>query len=94
MIEIEREERSVRGQWRWHRRGRPEFRGFSSEPLLDACRTLKAMGEPTTTQVGLFRPGRSEWDLRTTVGYGASKTVEEPAKRSPRLVNYQPREFR
>jgi len=76
MIEIEREERAEGGRWFWHARG-TEIIGRSREPLLDACRALKTMGEPASRFVALFRPGRTDWDLRTTVGYGASKTVVE-----------------
>jgi len=77
MIEIEREEKSKKGRWAWQLRRRPEIRGLSREPLLDACRALKAMGEGTEWEIGLFRPGRSDWDLRTTVGHGADLTVAE-----------------
>ena len=42
--------------------------GFSSEPLLDACRALKAIGAPLPWEIGLFRPDYQNWDLKTTVG--------------------------
>jgi hypothetical protein len=84
MIEIEREERAINGRWGWHVVGRPEYRGRSREPLLDACRALKSLGEPVDQLVGLFQPGRTDWDLRATIGYGASKTVIE-SDYGPRL---------
>jgi hypothetical protein len=46
------------------------------------------MGADPALQAGLFRAGRSEWDLRTTVGYGASKTVQEEP--DVRLRSYNP----
>ena len=46
--------------------------GFSSEPLLEACRKLQRIGVPPPEEVGLFRPDYQNWDLKTTVGYGAS----------------------
>jgi hypothetical protein len=90
MIKVEREEKASGMKWRWHVVGRPQISGFSSEPLLAACRALKSMGELPSTQVGLFRPGRTFFDLRTTVGYGAFKTVEEGQRVGPRFVNYRP----
>jgi hypothetical protein len=95
MIEVEREEQSVDGngvKWRWFVRGRPDLCGLSSEPLLDACRAVKRMGGPTLREIGLFRPGRTgkEWDLRTTVEYGASKTVRESQRNGVRFIDYVP----
>jgi hypothetical protein len=51
--------------------------GCSREPLLDACRKLKRMGVSSGNEIGLFYPDRSDWVLRTTIGYGASQTVDE-----------------
>lgn len=90
MIEVEREENATGTKCRWHVRGRPKICGLSSEPLLAACRALKSMGEPDSTQIGVFRPGKTFFDLKTTVGYGASKTVEEGQRVGPRFVNYRP----
>lgn len=63
----------------WFQQGRPQFVGLSREPLLDACRQLHQMGIMSDTVVGLFDEWeyRDEWRLRTTVGYGAGRTVEE-----------------
>jgi hypothetical protein len=41
----------------------PRVRGYSRQPLLDACRKLKALCGLTGERVGLFRKGRSESDL-------------------------------
>jgi hypothetical protein len=51
--------------------------GVSSEPLLAACREIKRMGGGVGMQCGLFREGHSEWDLRCSVGWGASHTVHD-----------------
>lgn len=54
---------------------------WSNEPLLDACRILKEMGEPADRLVGLYDTDKytaePDWRMRTTVGYGARFTVEE-----------------
>jgi hypothetical protein len=76
MIRVEREESSLRGKYRYFVHEYP-VDGFSREPLLDACRALKRMGVDLWAPVGLFRPGRSDWDLRTTVDRGADLTVRE-----------------
>ena len=54
--------------------------GRSREPLLDACRRLKSLGVDMRTPISMFREGREVWDLRTTVGYGADRTVGEEQK--------------
>jgi hypothetical protein len=55
------------GRWHW-RCGVGPLSGFSSEPLLDACRALKRMGIDSAAEIGLFRPDYQNWDLKTTVG--------------------------
>lgn len=78
MIRVERDEKSEGGKWAWRAiGGAGPVEGRSSQPLLDACLALKRMGEDEAAIVALFRPGRSDWDLRTTVGHGASHTVKE-----------------
>lgn len=94
MIRVERELQSEGGKWRWRvEASSGPVEGRSREPLLDACRALKRTGEAVGTEIGLFRPGRSDWDLRTTIGYGAGKTVYEGGGR-PRLRPYRPSEER
>ena len=48
---------------------------ISTEPLLDACRHLKRMGENPDTRVGLFRKGRTTPDLYCSVGWGATHEI-------------------
>ncbi len=70
----------------------PSYRlcGQSRQPLLDGCRMLKQAGAAPEDAVGLFRAGREDFDLATTVGYGASKAVKEDINRGPVFVNYAP----
>ena len=76
----------------WWSEGRPQFVGVSKQPLLDACRQLKAYGLMDDTVVGLFDENqyRDEWRLRTTVGYGAKQTIREDAGTGPRMVPFRP----
>ncbi len=76
MIRVEREEKGRYGKFRYHV---PAYGvgGVSRQPLCDACRRLSALGVNPTKEVGLFRGKSTIWDLRTTVGYGATKTVVE-----------------
>jgi hypothetical protein len=81
MIEVEREERSAKGRWRWFVRGRPQIKGISRQPLCSTpAARCKRWASPLT---GLYPyPGRTtEWDLRTTIAYCASKTVADEAGR-------------
>jgi hypothetical protein len=64
--------------------------GRSRQPLLDACRQLKRMGVDPAEQCGLFREGHSDWDLRTTIGYGARKTISETNRRGVKLAEFRP----
>ena len=64
------------------------YSGLSRQPLLDACRQLKRMGAATTDEAQLFRPGKSDWDLRCSVGWGASRSVGEAI--GTRFVKWQP----
>lgn len=61
--------------------------GRSREPLLDACRRLKRMGEAPAREACLFYGKSKEWALRTTVGYGAGLTVREDP--SVRFVKFR-----
>ena len=87
MIRVELgEEFKRRGAWRyvinplWNDGGSSTER-VSSQPLLDACRMLKATGAPLGQRVGLFREGRALPDLACTVGWGAERTVSEQVHR-------------
>lgn len=81
MIEVRITGRGKNGTWPYSVVGRA-VEGRSRQPLLDACRALKRMGEPSDPRVGLFWGGSAIWSLRTTVGAGAALTVvEEPRMR-------------
>lgn len=73
----------------WFVQGRPQIKGLSQEPLLDACRQLKRMGLMDSTVVGLFSEGSDTWRMRTTVGYGAAHTVQETPN-GPKFKPYRP----
>lgn len=91
MFKIECTELKGRGVFQWHVRGRPKIRGISREPLLDACRKLKSLGENPLSYAGLFRPERQDWDVRTTIREGAATTVfDPPTGGGPRFVRYKP----
>lgn len=51
--------------------------GFSAAPLLEACRTLKFLGEPDPTIVTLHDEDRyrDTFRMRTTVGVGANLEI-------------------
>ena len=55
--------------------------GISATPLLDACRMLKRMSAADdAAEIGLFnneREGDDQSRLHTTVGHGATHTVQE-----------------
>jgi len=74
------------GKWRWRCWQWP-LEGVSRQPLLDACREIKRMGGDPQHRVGLCRAGRLEPDLTCTVGWGASKTVDEEG---PWFKKFQP----
>lgn len=70
--------------------GTPIMGRKSKEPLLDACRVLASLKEPSDHMVGLFHEGRPDWLMRTSVGYGSRHTVREDAKTGPRVVPFVP----
>jgi hypothetical protein len=45
---------------------------------LDACRQLKSLYAPTAQLAGLFRKGRDNPDLTSSLDVGAATTVSEP----------------
>lgn len=66
------------GVFAYHATGYPLVRGFSRQPLLDACRQLKSLyGLPRGAVVGLFRKGREVADLACPLDVGAATTVRE-----------------
>ena len=90
MLRVELGERAGAGRWRWRGTcGGRTVEGVSREPLLDACREFKRMGVHPRAMACLFREGREDWDLRTTVGHGAGVTVREDEREGPRFVRYR-----
>ena len=54
--------------------------GRSRQPLLDACRQIRAILGDTSQRAGLFREGRTEADISCSVNKGALLTVEDGPK--------------
>jgi hypothetical protein len=65
----------------------PLVRGFSRQPLLDACRQLKSLYGVNGQRVGLFREGRDTADISCPVEVGASTTVSDGG-RGVRFAKY------
>jgi hypothetical protein len=63
--------------------------GRSRQPLIDACRQIKALLGPNDHPAGLFREGRSTPDISCKVEWGASHTVLEPSEGRIRFVKYR-----
>jgi hypothetical protein len=80
-------------KWRWTC-AELGLSGLSREPLLDACRAVKRMGDQNQhRQIGLYRPGRDWSDLFCSVEVGTGLTVKENEKIGPVLVKWAPRDF-
>jgi hypothetical protein len=79
MIRIERGAEVGPGIYEYQVWGYPVF-GKSRQPLLDACRQLKAIGVPTKTVAGIFRKGSMVADISCSVEVGALLTVSEAEK--------------
>jgi hypothetical protein len=89
MIRIERGAEVGPGIYEYRVWGTPIF-GKSRQPLLDACRQIKAMGGPTKQQhAGVFRKGSTVADISCSVEVGALLTISEPDKARVRFVKYQ-----
>jgi hypothetical protein len=88
MIRIERGREVGPGIYEYRVLGHPIF-GKSRQPLLDACRQIKAMGGPTKQRAGVFREGSIVADMSCAVEIGATVTVSEPDKGRVRFVRYQ-----
>lgn len=69
--------------------------GKSRQPLLDACRQVKSMGDfAHVQQIGIYREGRDDPDMVCTVEAGAAYTVSELARGGgPKFVKYQTFDF-
>jgi hypothetical protein len=69
-----------RGVFAYHAPEYPLVRGFSRQPLLDACRQLKSIYGVTAKRVGLFREDRDTPDISCSIEVGASTTVSDCAR--------------
>jgi hypothetical protein len=63
--------------------------GRSRQPLLDACRQIKATGASTGERAGIFREGRTEPDMSCPVEVGARFTVKERASGGIRFETFE-----
>jgi hypothetical protein len=88
MIRIEREREVGPGIYEYRVWGHPIF-GKSRQPLLDACRQLKAMGGFTGQRAGVFREGSIVADISCLVEAGALVTVKEEDKGRVKFTKYQ-----
>ena len=79
MIRVERHEEVRPGNWRYTVPGFG-IEGRSRQPLLDACRQIRAILGDTSQRAGLFREGRTEADISCSVNKGALLTVEDGPK--------------
>jgi hypothetical protein len=89
--EVDGPKRDKRGHgvFEYHAPRYPQVRGFSHQPLLDACRQLKSLYGVTAQAAGLFREGRDTPDIWCSVDVGAATTVSEPG--TIRFAKYRPR---
>ena len=79
MIRVERHKEVRPGIWRYTVPGFG-IEGRSRQPLLDACRQIRAILGDTSHRAGLFREGRTEADITCPVNKGALITVEDGPK--------------
>jgi hypothetical protein len=66
---------SRHGVFEYHCVRYPLVRGYSRQPLLDACRQLKSLYGLTAQHVGLFREGSEVADITCPLEVGAATTV-------------------
>jgi hypothetical protein len=88
MIRVDIEEVQNRGVYRYRVAG-TSVEGQSRQPLLDACRQIKALYGPSRQTAGAFRKGRSEPDHWCSVEWGAAHAVKED-ENGIRFVKYRP----
>ena len=70
-----------------------DLEGQSHQPLLDACRKIKAViGDPKDEMVAIYRTGvpHPYWDMRCSLADGANTTTTEPNKGRVHFVKYAP----
>ena len=80
IAEIDGRGRRGRGVFAYHAPEYPLVRGFSRQPLLDACRQLKSIYGVTAKRVGLFRDVFAIADISCPIEVGASTTVSDCAR--------------
>jgi hypothetical protein len=78
MIRVDIEEVQGRGVYRYRVAG-TSVEGQSRQPLLAACRQIKALYGPSRQTAGAFRKGRTEPDHWCSVEWGAGHTVCDPS---------------
>ena len=68
-----------------------EIGGCSRQPLLDACRKIRAidMGVAGAEIVGLFRKGKLEPDVSCQLEWGAMHTITERDRDGLRVEKYR-----
>lgn len=88
MIRIERGREVAPGIWEY---AVPSLglSGKSRQPLLDACRQIKAMGTGTGECAGVFRDGRTKPEISCPVEVGARYTVKERASGGIRFERFE-----
>ncbi len=87
MIRIIRSAAGEGGKYLWTAAG-TGVSGLSHQPLLDACRELKRMGYDPRRRIGMFRLGRDDFDLATTIGAGAELRIVED-RGGPRFRKFE-----
>jgi hypothetical protein len=88
MIRVERGREVAPGIWEY---SIPSLclSGKSRQPLLDACRQIKAMGVGTGERAGVFRNGITEPEISCPVEVGARYTVKERASGGIRFEKFE-----
>ena len=84
MIRVELGTEVKAGVWAYSVEGYA-IEGRSRQPLLDACRQVKALGGDTAARIGLFR--KEKLSLFCKVSVGAGLTVDESG---PKFVKWKP----
>jgi hypothetical protein len=78
------------GVWEYSCPQYPRARGYSRQPLLDACRQLTTLYRITGQAVGVFHAGAEVANIFCSVDRGAALTVRESGLGAPRFVEYTP----
>lgn len=76
------------GIWSYSCPTHPLVFGCSRQPLLDACRQLVTIYAITGQRVGLFREGAQVASISCPIELGASTTVTDSDRGTPRFAKY------